>query len=134
MGRVVPDGELRDIWREIGRRWGSRTSPYWFPDEATQEVLWIKDAVLDDATVAQSLRTALLQRGVHTVFALWESDPAIELRVDDFSPAPYDGQEVYYTSPDYDWLLYVTHEELLGVAGAPMVHAVRTILAGRPDH
>ena len=68
------------------------------------------------AIAAISLQDMLRSNGVHVVWMLGEWEHSHEIEVGTFEPA-YTGSEWFCTSDEFEWIVYVSHEDSITIGG-----------------
>jgi len=73
------------------------------------------------------LRRALRAHGIERIFELRESGDGIEISVEsaDFT---YDGDEGFWSSGDFAWLVYASHESSITFGGLWLIEAMKAAL------
>lgn len=124
--RVLGALELQQVWQNLGTQWGGRKH-YWWPlreGAAPPDVLIFHTDWFDDTKVAV-IRGILVGFGITRVFEVREfGDWGCEQSVITFEPV-YTGEEGYWTSNNFDWLIYASHESSISLAGDLLVRNIR---------
>jgi len=136
--RLLNRDEERQIWARLDERWGTNGTFYWYPLSSTEppgmalalQAEWFKIGVPIDR-----LHRLLKERGIRRVWALTEGihAPAYEMDTVLIDPE-YRGDECYWTAGEMDWLLYVSHESSVTVAGGWFVEAIKAIWPSWHEH
>lgn len=115
--RVLTDEESKLIWGSIRGRWQIPEN-YWYPltDCALFDVVAFEARAFDEAIPHERLQGILAAHGIERVWELREYGPEYEQDVSLFEPY-YNGAEGYWTSGDFDWIIYASHESSVTVAG-----------------
>jgi len=106
-----------------------REGRYWHPllgEELPPQVFAVQQAWFDYAVPPPTLQRILGQRDITRVWELREYGPEYEIDLDEMEPE-YTGAEGYWTSGDMDWLVYVSHESSVTLAGGWLIDAVKTV-------
>ena len=116
--RVLASPESARLWKLLSERWGIEGF-YWFPlNEAAppQNALAFHRELWDARDGNSILLASLARSGVERCFVLRElGPPDYELEGSAVDPH-YNGSEAFFTS-DGDWLLYISHESSITLAG-----------------
>lgn len=120
--RVMTREEARGFWHQLEQRWG--VQGYWFPlsnPDPPGHILCFHDDWFD-----QEKRSALYQiqqsLGLHRIFELaWSNGCERALTV----LPRYRDEEFYWFPPSLDWIIYVSHESSVTLAGEPLLTLFR---------
>lgn len=120
--------EYDRIWAQIQAHWGS-IAGYWYP---LNDKGWPSDVVVFPLNMFHqsvpfiTLHTILKQHGVVQVWELLEDYTGEEIPVESFF-LDYTGVEGYWTSSEFDWMIYVSHENSIALAGTWFMDAIKRI-------
>lgn len=128
---VLSEAERDKVIAPIARRWNVHIDQEcWFPlrlEPLPPDVLALQDAYFYVDLGIHRLREILFEHRVRRVWEIHQSalfpDYEMDARLCDFFSI---GGEVYWFSPEVDWLVYQSHEESLTFAGAWLVDEVRS--------
>jgi hypothetical protein len=117
--RVFGKDELCRLWVNLDARWDVKLHHYWWPMREgvpPPNVVAFHTDWFDHGKTA-ALRGILVDHGIHRVCELREfGEWGCELAAEALEPA-YNGEEGYWTSPSFDWLVYASHESSITIAG-----------------
>ena len=124
--RTLTTVESSRIWSELKTRWGIGED-YWYPisslDLPADIVAFHTDYF--DEIKESALRELLAIRGIGTVWELRESQSyGYQMELPMLRPR-YNGDEGYWTSGGFDWVVYASHEASVTLAGAWLVTRFR---------
>jgi hypothetical protein len=136
--RLLNLREERRVWATLDERWGTNGKFYWYPLQVGDppgtalafQAEWFKVRV-----PTKRLHQILEERGIRRVWALMEGifAPAYEMDTALLDPE-YRGDECYWTAGEMDWLLYVSHESSITVAGDWFVDAIKATWPDWQEH
>jgi hypothetical protein len=117
--RVFGEDELRRLWVNLDARWDVKLHQYWWPmreGAPPPNVVAFHTDWFDQGKTA-ALRGILVDNGIRRVCELREfGEWGCELAAEALEPA-YNGEEGYWTPPNFDWLVYASHESSITLAG-----------------
>lgn len=115
--RVLSTSESTNIWSSVRSHWDIR-GQYWYPLEpcSQKNVVAFEETRFWDAISEESLAECLQARSIHRLWELRESEINYELDTECFS-AKYNGDETYWTTKDFTWIIYVSHEGTITLGG-----------------
>ena len=134
VGHVPPRFVLREpqrarVWRHLAKVWDARPgNHYWYPllNACPADVVAFQADWFDVGVGARAMQELLRRHGVSRV---WLMNELQEHANYELSPmlCSFGGRagEAYWTSPELDWLIYVSHESSVTVAGRWLVEAVQ---------
>ena len=124
--------ELRDrkatqVRRQLMDVWNVDPQNYWYPlaPSARTHRLAFHAAAFHDMWSSVSGVTILREHGIEQVFELREGGAVFQLPVDDLDPV-YTGDEGYWSSATFDWIIYASHESSITVSGKWFVARVKS--------
>lgn len=123
--RALTEEESKAIWERVSLRWGT-AGGYWYPlrgDASPHTVAFDTDA-FDQHVPAPIFQGILGDHGIQSAFELREYGPEYEMELGIVVPA-YNGAEGYWTTGEFDWLVYASHESTVTVAGDWLVHSLK---------
>jgi len=115
--RVLQDSEGKHLWEKLDTTW-STAGHYWYPlseCDPSINVIAFHSELWQARGGTSILLDALREHGVERCFTLGEGSTHYEVDLSLVDPI-YGGLEVFVTS-DFKWLLYVSHESSITVAG-----------------
>ncbi len=115
--RVLEDSESKRLWNDLRARWGVENS-YWYPLSKCpphSNIIAFHQELWKQRDGTSLLFVAVQERNIDRCLLLRESPPDYEIDRSLIKPV-YDGSESFVTS-DFDWLLYISHESSITVAG-----------------
>lgn len=129
--QVMSASKRRRIWKHLAQRWDvDPLSHYWYPlwgDERPPDVLALQEFYFYKEVGVRTLQEILRHRGITRLWELNEQrlDPEYELdpRLCRFEA----GVEMYWSSGELDWLVYISHESSITFAGGWLVEAVKEV-------
>jgi len=130
--RTLSREEHVDLRARLTERWGAREGQYWYPlspEAAPPDVLAFQHDWFDHAVPPPVLQRILAGHGVERVWELHESGPDYEITLEQVEP-DYSNTKGYWTAGEMDWVIYVSHESSITVAGSWLTAAVK---AARPE-
>ncbi len=134
--RLLSERESRRLWHKLDKRWGTSFDSYWYPlreDPPSPGVLPLQAAWFWREIPPTQLAAILVR---HKVKRVWqpgndsrhlvsgEYEVGLELLELGLVGPPV---EAYWTSDTLDWLLYISHEDSVTVAGDWLVAAVKEV-------
>ncbi len=126
--RSLNENERKQVWKRLQERWGVESS-YWYPLRDTQmpsDVIAFEAEWFFSQISLEMLQGLLQTHEITRIWELREGGAVYEMDYQLLDPV-YDGEEGYWTSQDMDWLLYVSHESSLTVAGGWFVSAIQAL-------
>jgi len=127
--RVFGKDELQRLWDSLSTRWDIAKHEYWWPlraGAAPPSVVAFHEDYLDDAKLS-AVRKILIAHSVDRVWELREfGERGCEQSVEAFKPA-YNGEEGYFTSSGFEWVVYASHESSITLAGDWLVAGFRDL-------
>jgi hypothetical protein len=116
--RVLSPPESVRVWSALGSRWGIPAHSCWYPlsEASVPGVVAFRAGDFDESVPAPALKRKLRAVGIERVWELRQHGPEYEEDVELFNPS-YNGAEGVWTSPGHEWVLYVSHESSVTVAG-----------------
>lgn len=120
---------FRVAWK-LEERWGvSPREHYWYPlldveIPSDVDVLALQELWFYKEVGAERMRSILLARGITRIWELQESIISSEYELDP-RLCSFWGNETYWSSPELDWLVYVSHESSITFAGTWLVDAIK---------
>lgn len=134
--RVLNREELQVIWEQVEERWYT-IDDYWYPlvpDVCPADVIAFDSDQFRAAIPLNALHNILKK---HNISCVWEiAEGAMhgwEMDCDMFDPE-YTGDEGYWTSEGYDWLVYASHERSMTVAGEWLIAEIKQIWVDWKQH
>jgi hypothetical protein len=123
----LPEEEIHRLGDHIRSAWG-RTTHYWWPlaglrpdhAEAFQTEYFEKELGYP------ALRKILAARGVRGISELIEGGSGRKISIEEFEPY-YSGLESFWTSEQFDWVIYASHESSITVAGQWLLPAIQAV-------
>ncbi|MBA3530685.1 MAG: hypothetical protein H0T73_02030 [Ardenticatenales bacterium] len=118
--RVLTQKEIDAIWKALGRTWGIREGKYyWYPLEASKydNVAAFKVSDFIDAPIFPRLQQFLLDNGIKRIFELPEIGCVKEIDVEGEEILFYHTSEIFWTSSEMDWVIYISHENSIAIGG-----------------
>ncbi|MDB5075360.1 MAG: hypothetical protein JWO42_1539, partial [Chloroflexi bacterium] len=135
--RTLSSSEHTKLWARLQERWAVREGSYWYPlgsdEDPAPHVVAFQLMWFDYAVSLEKLRAALAEHGVTRVWELREYGPEYEIDVAEMEPM-YNAAEGYWTSGDLDWLLNVSHESSITVAGEWLITSVQRLWPDWEQH
>jgi hypothetical protein len=115
---VLSAAESESVWAALKLKWGISTRSYWYPLTETfvAEVFAFNADAFHKFVPAQAIRRRLLAMDVRRIWELREDGAEYEEDVEVFEPI-YNGDEGVWTARENTWVLYVSHESSVTVAG-----------------
>lgn len=126
--RSPNENERKQVWKRLQERWGVENT-YWYPlrdAEMPSDVIAFEAEWFFSQISLEMLHGLLQTREITRIWELREGGAVYEMDSQLLNPV-YDGEEGYWTSQDMDWLLYVSHESSLTVAGGWFVSAIQAL-------
>ena len=119
---------LQGQWNQVQERW-STLYEHWYPlltDAWPADMLVVEAEWFLAEVPLSTLRHLLAQHGVEWIweFRGEEAPASFYLARDLFTPC-YTGDEGYWTSEGYDWLIYASQASSLTFAGSWLVEAIK---------
>lgn len=126
--RILTTIESDGICKELSHRWNIK-SGYWFPlaGESPPHCEAFDSEAFHDAFPLERLRERLTQVGTHRIFELQEFGTVYEQDVSAFAPSYASGGETYSFPPDFNWVIYASHEGSITVAGRWLLPEVKSL-------
>lgn len=125
---VMSDTKRLRVRKKLAERWDVDDRRCWFPLrglEIPTNVLAFQDAWFRKEVGAEQLQNILVSKGITRVWEINEIglDPEYEVdpRLCDFAYPP----EKYWSSPELNWLVYVSHESSITFAGDWLVNRIQ---------
>jgi hypothetical protein len=115
------------LWTALATAWGfNPDEPYWFPltETSRNDVVAFQAPYFLRAVSGGALIAALRARGIDRVIEFREGGGTFERAVQELDPE-YQGEERYWSSPPWDWILYASHESSTTVGGQWLLIAVQ---------
>jgi hypothetical protein len=143
--RVLTDQEVELLWRRLERRWRVQRKHSWFIGHTDIEkpppphLLAFRELWFARQVPLETLRHILREHRpprppqaarIRRVYSLGFQGNA-EMDLDLLIPLLY---ETYWFSERLDWLLYVSHERSITVAGAWLIDAIKAVWPQWRDH
>jgi hypothetical protein len=135
---VLPERQRARVWRRLAEVWDARPgNHYWYPllNACPPGVIAFQADWFDVDVGARAVQELLRRHGVSRVWLMNEFQEHANYEL---SPllCHFGGRvgEAYWTSPQLDWLVYVSHESSVTVAGRWLVEAVQQIWPAWRDH
>lgn len=129
--RMLKPDQTERLWEEMERRWQERIAEWESaPAGAVHDDLLVfhSDYFTEDKEAI--LRSLVALHGVDRVFELRDNTDR-DYELDLFAMKPrYNGSEGYWTSAVMDWMVYVSHESSISLAGEWLVNGYRRL---KPD-
>lgn len=126
--RDLGEAAGKALWTELASAWAfAADQEYWFPlvHSIRQDVLAFQAPYFHRALSDGALIDALKARSVDRITEFREGGGTHELAVDDLNPA-YTGEEGYWSSSPWDWIVYASHESSITVGGPWLIRAVKS--------
>lgn len=126
--RSLTESERTEVWKRLQERW-SVENTYWYPlrdTEMAANVIAFEAEWFFSQISLEMLQGILRIREITRIWELREGGAVYEMDYQLLDPV-YDGEEGYWTSQDMDWLLYVSHESSLTVAGDWFISAIQAL-------
>lgn len=124
--RVLSHEESKEVWKQLQKRWDVDGN-YWYPlrnNMAFSDVIAFEAEWFYFQIPLDMLHGIFKTHGITRIWEAREGGAIYEMDYELLEPY-YDGEEGYWTSEDMDWLLYVSHESSLTVAGGWLVSAIK---------
>jgi hypothetical protein len=125
--RVFGKEELNQAWHRLDEGWDVKLHHHWWPlreGEPPQNVIAFHEDWFDRDKIA-ALRELLVGHGVDQVWELREfGEWGCEQPTMAIEPS-YTGEEGYWMSSKVDWLIYVSHESSITLAGGWLLEGFR---------
>lgn len=116
--RVLLEGESSTVWNQLHARWGLEPRSCWYPLAETSytDLVAFNAECFRKSVPVHALIRKLQALGVQRIWELREFDTEYEQDVELFFP-DYNGAEGVWTSSEYNWVVYASHELSITVAG-----------------
>jgi hypothetical protein len=132
--RYLSPDEIDALWKRLTATWGMSPEDNWYPLVPAERLRVGSDIQAFDELVFfwhigwRGIRRVLAQGGVTRVYQLhgwwwlpgWPEDCELDVELLEVR-----GDESFWTSDRMDWVLYVSHEQSLTVAGRWLLDAVK---------
>jgi hypothetical protein len=134
--RPLAASEVWTVWQRIADRWGLASTPPARVDEAAwrrshSDVLVSDVETFNQAIRSPVLRSILQELGVNRIWKLNLPAESWSFEMDlAFVNTRCDWGECYWVAHDLDWILYVSHEGDLVVAGDALLRRIRSASDG----
>ena len=127
--RLLCRAERARLWHEVKNRWQIPDTEGWYPligePEQYLDIVCLQEEWFSFALSKEILAEILKERGIRWVWGIKEGQGIVWEVERELMEPWYDGLESYWTSADLDWLLYVSHESSVTIAGAWLIDAVK---------
>lgn len=136
--RLLERRERERLWHRVKMRWQIPHSWEWYPligePDPASNILCLQEEWFSCAVSPETLSELLQERGIGRVWGIKEGVGIVwEVKRQLIEPW-YDGLESYWTSDELDWLLYVSHESSITIAGAWLIEAVKRVWPRWQEH
>ena len=129
--RLLTRAERTSVWDRVKKRWQIPDSWAWYPiigePGHLSHVICLQEQWFSFAISPERLAELLKQRGMKRVWGIKEGVGTIWEVESELIEPWYEMDECYWTSEELDWLLYVSHESSVTIAGEWFVDAVKNI-------
>jgi len=125
--RSLSGAESATLWSRLRHRWGLDEGQYWYPltgQAAAPHTLAFHADQCNQAISSPVLRHILERHGVARVWELSAARPVYEIPPEQVEPEDAD-YETYWTAGELGWLIYLSHESTITIAGRWLVAAVQ---------
>lgn len=133
--RPLTQEDADAVWQRLEDVWGAAPTRYWYPMlppgvfAERPDVVAFDELAFLERVGWKNLRRLLADHGIRRVFQLVQGNQGdqCEMDVTLLEVREVDGREAYWTSEGMDWLLYVSHEQSLTVAGEWLLGEVKRV-------
>lgn len=133
--RTLNQDESEQVWKQLQEHWDT-TRAGWYPmtgREMPPDVIAFQAEWFFSQISIEALHRILQTHAITRIWELREGGAVYEMDYQFLEPF-YDGEEGYWTSQNMDWLIYVSHEHSLTVAGEWLIAAIKTIWPRWKEH
>lgn len=142
--RLLSQKESMGRWRKLDERWGTSFGSYWYPlrsEPTPPGVLALQEAWFWHEIPPARLAAILAGHGVKQFWQLSgdfryyiQGEYEVGLESLEAGRGPGPAVEAYWTSGRMDWLVYISHESSVTVAGDWFIKAVKEAWPGWERH
>lgn len=130
--RILTEEETHQLRQRVFQRWKISPEEFsWWPivgETAPSNVLAFNDFEFSEHVPLEALRAVLAEHGARRIYALDEDgNHNYEIDVDAFVPLRESAGEQYYTSEHLAWVIYLSHEDSITIAGEPVLQFVQEV-------
>lgn len=127
--RLLSQAERVLLWNKVKRHWQIPDPGQWYPligePAHLSNILCLQEEWFSFAITPDILSNILKGQGIRRVWGIKEGAGLVwEVETELVEPW-YDGLESYWTSRELDWILYVSHESSVTIAGDWFIDAVK---------
>jgi hypothetical protein len=134
--RTLHLDEIQRLWKQMQEHWDINGHG-WYPitgSDMPPTVVAFEDAWFYNEIPLNVLQGILKRHEITRVWELREGHEAGYEMDTAFLDLYYDGTEGYWTSEGMDWLIYVSHENSLTVAGEWLIAAIKVLWPRWNEH
>ena len=127
--RLLNQAQREELWGKLKESWQVEEGHYWYPlkgllKEPLTDIVYF-EADWFRTKISQNMLAELLKaHGADHVLGIWENGVAWEADAD-LIDLWYRGLESYWTSENRDWLIYISHENSITVAGKLLLDSIK---------
>jgi len=127
--RTLSSQESKMLWSELKKKWS--IDNYWYPltNNKLNDTEAFMDDYFDSEVGVNHLIKILKKQNVQRVFELREGSvfPEYEIDLENFNPAYNINGEGFWFSSDLDWVIYVSHENSITIAGTWLLAEIKKV-------
>jgi len=117
--------DIKEVRDKLKEKWAIEYRDYWIPldGDIGEDTEFFNYRIFQKEFGMEKLKRLISDLGHTFIYQLNEANDDEEVGVNEMDE--YSGLELYYTNKDCDWVVYLSHENTITLAGKSLLNALK---------